>query len=143
MDIAVNNSGTVMYLIDQLPDFLAYFATALVLLVLFIFAYTRITPQHEFPLIRSGNSTAAISLGGAMIGFVLPLNTVIQHSASLVDLALWGVVVLIVQVAAFFLAKLGVNQLARRITENETSAGIYAASIAIAVGLLNAGCMTP
>jgi putative membrane protein len=36
-----------------LPVFLAYFCTAFVFTIVYLFVYTRITPHDEFALIRS------------------------------------------------------------------------------------------
>ena len=131
------------YFITTLPHFLAYFAASAALAVAFLYAYTLITPQDEFALIREGKSAPAISISGALIGFAIPLSTVIQHSESIPDLVLWGVVVLGVQVAVFFGARVVVPNLCVRIEKDEMSAGIYAAGMAIGFGILNAGCMTP
>ena len=55
-----------------LPLFGAYFGLSLLLLAAFLLIYLRITPYHEIALIRAGNTAAATSLGGAIVGFVLP-----------------------------------------------------------------------
>ena len=60
-----------------LPSFLFYFATAIGLLLLFVAAYIFITPYQEIALIRAGNAAAAAGLGGAILGFVLPLASTI------------------------------------------------------------------
>ena len=56
-----------------LPQFLLYFSLSLALLVVFLAVYLAVTPYHELTLIRQGNAAAAISLAGAIVGFVLPL----------------------------------------------------------------------
>ena len=129
------------YLIT-LPDFAIYFASAIILLALFLTIYTRLTPQHEWTLIRQGNMTAALSMGGALLGFVLPLASVIIGSLSLVDMLVWGVVALIVQLLVFAALRLLVPDLPARITNNEAAAGILSAAFSIGIGLLNAACMT-
>jgi putative membrane protein len=131
------------YFVETLPNFLLYFAVSVALLAAYAFAYVKVTPHQELALIKAGGTAAAISLGGALIGFALPLSTVIKFSVSVSDLILWGVVVLLVQLAAFFIARLYVSGLNTRIEQNDTAAGIFMASIALAVGILNSGCMTP
>src|SRR5258706_3325744 len=96
-------------------DFLVYLAVSLVLLALFIAIYIRITPYREMQLIREGNMAASFSLSGALLGFVVPLASAIQHSVSLVDLAIWGVIALFVQVAAFVAVNLAIPSLTRDI----------------------------
>ena len=79
--------STLWQSIAGLPDFLLYFVVALLLLAAFVAIYVRVTPYREFVLIRGGNIAAAISLTGALIGFVLPLASAIAHSVNPVDIS--------------------------------------------------------
>ena len=123
-------------------DFLVYFAVAAILLIAFIVVYIRVTPWSEFALIREGNMAASFSLTGAVLGFVAPLSAVVQHSVNLVDLAIWGVIALVVQVLAFVVVKLALPNLARDIPANNGAAGFLLGGLSLAVGLLNAACMS-
>jgi len=125
-----------------LPDFLAYFALAIVLLLIFIRVYTWVTPQDELALIRANNTSAALAFGGALIGFAWPLSSAITNSLSLVDCAIWGAVALVVQVLTFVVLRFSLKQLPERITQGEVAAGAFSGAAAIAVGMLNAACMT-
>lgn len=123
--------------------FVLYIIGALVLLALFQFIYIRLTPHKEFQLIREGNTAAAIALAGAVIGFALPVSSVISFSVSILDFLVWAVIAGFVQLLAFYGVHLILNGLSERIHKGEVAAGIYVAAIAISVGLLNAACMTP
>jgi putative membrane protein len=125
-----------------LPSFFGYFSLALLLLVGFVLVYTQATPHHEFKLIKDNNASAALAFGGSVLGFVLPMHAVITHSVSLLDCALWGIVALIVQLLTFFLLRMVLRDLSARITRNELAAGIFVATSSIAVGALNAACMS-
>jgi putative membrane protein len=125
-----------------LPDFLAYFALAIVLAAAFLFVYVWVTPHRELALIRADKPAAATSFGGAFLGFVIPLASAIAHSVSLVDCAVWGVVALVIQLLTFFAARLLLPDLPARIARDERAAGILVASLSIGVGVLNAACMT-
>ena len=81
-----------------LPAFLLYYGVAAVLIAAYIFIYTWITPHDEFALIRSNVPGAAVSLGLSTVGFALPLTSAISHSSGILDLTIWGVVALIVQI---------------------------------------------
>mgnify|MGYP003875383087 FL=1 len=50
----------------------------------FFFIYLRLTPYDEFKLIREGNIAAALSLAGALLGFVLTIASSITHADGLV-----------------------------------------------------------
>jgi putative membrane protein len=126
-----------------LPAFLLYFVVAIAVLLLFGYVYTRLTSHDEFGLIRAGNSTAAIALGGSLIAFVLPLCSALIHSVSLIDFLVWAGIAFAIQVATFFTARIFDSNLSARIARNELSAGIFVATASIAVGLINAACMTP
>lgn len=125
-----------------LPDFALYFLVAMILLMAFLIVYTRLTPQREWHLIREGNTAAAISLGGALLGFAIPLAAAITNSLNLADTAIWGGVALVIQWGVFLAARSLIPGLPERIAKGETAAAVAAASFSMAVGLLNAACMT-
>ena len=123
--------------------FVIAFAAAGVFTVAFKLIYQWITPYHERTLIRDGNPAAAIALGGALIGYVLPLASALSHTVSLMEFAAWATLAGIIQILAFVaVSKLAFKNLATRIEAGEIAAAIYLASISICVGLLNAACMT-
>jgi putative membrane protein len=126
-----------------LPAFLAYFGVAVVLLLLFGVIYTRLTAHDEFALIRQGKPAASVALGGSLIGFVLPLCSAIVHSVSLVDFVIWALIALIIQIVTFFVVRLFLPNLSQRITNDEMAAGTFVALTSVAVGAINAACMTP
>ncbi|GGD40362.1 DUF350 domain-containing protein [Aureimonas glaciei] len=125
-----------------LPAFLAYFATGLAALALFAVAYSAATPHHELRLIRTGNAAAVVAFLGAILGFSLPLASAAANSVSIIDFLIWAVVGGLVQGVAFLLASLTMSGLPARITAGEMAGGTWAAGIAVAVGMLNAACMT-
>lgn len=126
-----------------LPGFLLYFAAGLAMLVASMWIFKTITPHDEMALIRSGNTAAAVTFGGAMIGFCLPIASALSHSINIVDAVVWGIVALAVQLGCFFaMGKLlGGNQ--REVIEQGHIAGAtLRAAVAISVGLLNAACLS-
>jgi putative membrane protein len=125
-----------------LPAFLLYFALGLLLLAAFLAVYIAVTPYKEIALIREGNAAAAISLGGAVIGYVLPLSRAIAQSVSVVDMLAWGAVALIAQVVVYFVVTRAVPHFPDAIRAGRVSAATFLAALAIAVGLLNAAAMT-
>ena len=125
-----------------LPNFLAYFGVAIVMLLIFSVVYSRLTPHHEFALIRENKSAAAIAFGGSLLGFVLPLFSAISNSVSLIDCVIWGFVALVFQLLTFFCLRFFLKDLSQRIARDEVASGIFVATSSIAVGLLNAACMS-
>ena len=123
-------------------DFLVYLAVTLALLGAFVAIYVRVTPYREIELIRQGNLAAAYSLSGALLGFIVPLSSAVRHSVSLVDMAIWGLIALVVQVVAFVVVKLMLPRISNDIVEGHVAQGFFLGAVSLGVGLLNAACMS-
>ncbi len=123
-------------------DFLVYLGVSLVYLAVFVAIYIRMTPYREMQLIREGNMAASFSLSGAILGFIVPLASAITHSVSLIDMAIWGLIAMAVQIAAFVVVKICIPSITRDIPENKGAQGFFLGSLSLAVGLLNAACMS-
>jgi putative membrane protein len=126
----------------RIDDFLVYLLVSLAYLGVFISLYIRVTPFREIALIREGNMAASFSLSGAILGFIVPLASAIQHSVSLVDMAIWGVVAMVVQVLTYVVVKMTIPTITEDIAANKGSAGFFLGSVSLGVGLLNAACMS-
>ena len=129
--------------LSTLPAFILYFVIALILTAAFIAVYIQITPYKEFELIQEGNTAAALSLGGSVTGFVLALSAVIKHSVNVVDLTIWGLIALGIQIGAYVIAKKLIRGLEEDIEEGKTAQGLFLGLISLCCGLLNAACLTP
>lgn len=127
--------------LNNLPAFASFFATSVALLAVFVCLYMLVTPFSELALIRAGNEAAAISLGGALIGFALPLAVSVAVSHNLYAMLSWGVVAGLVQLLTFTVARLALPGINRSIPEGRLASGIFLASLSIGVGILNAGCI--
>ena len=116
-------------------------AVGAVLIALFVVLYSNLTPQQEIRLIRAGNPAAATALVGSLIGFVIPLASVIAHSAGLIDLFVWGIIALVVQIGGFLVARLVMPHLPEHIVNGNIAVAIFLAGLSLALGILNAACM--
>jgi len=130
------------HFLAALPNFLAYLGAAIALLVVFVAIYLYVTPYDEVALIRGNNTAAAVSLSGAVLGFAMPIANVIAHSDTLADLAVWGVVAGVVQLAAWLAARILLPHLKNDIEAGRVAPATFVAALSITVGLLNAACMT-
>ncbi|MFC4526862.1 DUF350 domain-containing protein [Dyella halodurans] len=128
--------------LSTLPAFAAYFGFGVCFLALFCTVHIWLTPQRELELIRHGNQAAAISLVGALLGFAAPLASAMAHSVSMLDLAVWGVVALVVQWLAHVAMRLLIHDLAAQIESDNRAVAVLAAGVAVAVGVVNAAAMT-
>jgi putative membrane protein len=131
-----------IFSLQGIDSFFLYFATAACAEAIFVVLYMAVTPHHEATLIKAGNPAAALSFGGAVIGFTIPLASAIAHNVSLPGTAVWAGVALVVQLAVFLLTNLFLRDLSRRIEQGDLAAGIMVAVASVASGMISAACMT-
>ena len=124
------------------PILIAHFALTLAILIAGVAIYIWLTPYHEIKLIKGGNSAAAISLSGAIVGLALPLAFCMAASVSALDILIWGAVTLILQLAAYRAADLLLRGLPQRIENDETSAAILVVAVKLAVAAINAAAVS-
>jgi putative membrane protein len=106
------------------------------LLALGATVYVLLTPHREISLIRAGNTAAAVSLGGVLVGLAIPLGVSLLVSLSLVEIAIWGAATLVVQLLVFRLADLMLRGLSARIAAGETAAAAFLASAKLATAII-------
>lgn len=125
-------------------NFCLYFSGALIALMIFKYCYALITPHDEWKLIKEEKNTAvAIGFGGGIVGFAIALSGAITHSVSFIDFTTWAFIALLAQTLAFGIVRfVFMTSLISRIEQGEVSAAVMLASVNIAVGILNAACMT-
>jgi len=131
----------VLQSLEGLPAFLIYFIVASVLVAAYLLVYTWITAHDEFALLKANNAGAPIALGLSLIGFALPLTSSIAHSDGVVDMTIWGVIALIVQVGVYYAARMAVPNLSTRIEAGEIAPAIWLGAASVAAGMLNAASM--
>jgi len=135
-------NSTMLASLSGLLGFCTYFAAAIGFVIVFCLVYCKITPYDELKLIRSGNSAAAISFGGALLGFTLPLYSAITHSVGFIDMLIWAVIAMLVQFAVFGIVRMILKDLVQEIENNHTAAATLLAFCSVSTGILNAACMT-
>ncbi|HYS43450.1 MAG TPA: DUF350 domain-containing protein [Geobacteraceae bacterium] len=136
------DSITITESLGGLNGFLLDFLAAVVLTTLFTALYVRITPYAEFRMIHEGKVAPAISFSGALLGFVIPLASAIAHSVSFLDMLVWAVVALVVQMLVFLVLRACFGDLSRQIADNEPAPAILLGVLSLAAGILNAACLT-
>ena len=104
--------------------------------------YVMLTPHKEITLIREGNTAAAVSLSGVLIGLAIPLAVSLKASTTLVELALWGVAITLVQLLVFRLVDLVLHGLPRRIQDDEMAAAAMLVGAKISSALILAAAVS-
>lgn len=135
-----------MAIIDSLwaglPHLLLHSILTFVILGMGLAIYVAITPHKELALVREGNTAAAVSLGGAVVGLALPLAFCLAFAVSASDIIVWGVVTLGFQLAAFFIADFVLRDLSKRIAEGQVSSAIFLVSVKLATAFVNAAAIS-
>ena len=126
----------------NLSEFLLFFVAAAALTLIFVVLYTRVTRHNELALIKKNSTAAALAFSGSLIGFALPLASTMINSVTVVEMVLWGLVALIVQVLVYLVIRLPMPRISERIEADEMAAGIWLGSCSIVAGILNAAAMT-
>lgn len=125
-----------------LPAFLLYFVVGSALITGFALVYMRLTAHDEIVLIRAGNLSAAIALGGNLAGFSIPLERAIAQASSIADCVLWALAAMLIQFAAYGLARVLIPDLSKKIQEDRLPSAAMLAVIAVISGTLAAASMT-
>ena len=128
--------------LSGLDDFAIYAALSIAFVYAYLVVYMWLTPYDELKLIKEGNSAAALSLGGSLLGFTFPLAAAIEHSVNIVDMLIWALIALVVQLLVYVLVRRTLINVSRRIPEGQVASGIVLAAVSVSAGLLNAACMT-
>ena len=123
------------------PLTLLHAAVTLAILIAGAALYALITPHREIQLIREGNSAAALSFGGVLLGLAIPLGMSLAASKTLLDIGLWGATTLFVQLAVFRLTDLILHGLPQRIQEGELSAAALLVSAKLATAVILAAAV--
>jgi len=126
-------------------NFLSYLGVSIGLLVIGMLLFTLSTPKiKEFQLIAQKNVSAAMLLGGKVVGLAIVLGAAAEYSISLLDMAIWGAIGIVAQVVVFFIAELITIRFSiqKAIEEDNRAVGTMLLSLSIAVGWIVAKCLS-
>lgn len=122
--------------------FIAYFAAAIAMLLIFMKIYMVMTPHDEMALIKENNVAASLVLSGAFLGFSLPLASAAANSLGIIDFVVWGIIACVAQLIVYQIFRRFYPKITSRIESGEMAISTKLATISVTVGLLNAACIT-
>ena len=128
-----------------MPDILNYLIHLLLaaaLLIVFFIIYTRVTPYDEVRLIRQGNQAAALSLGGAMLGFSATIASSLMHTADYQQFFAWAFGAMVVQLLAYVVTTRLLRMSKDQIESNNSAFGGLLGAISLSIGAINAACIS-
>jgi putative membrane protein len=124
------------------PITLLHGTVALVVLLVGAAFYALLSPHREIQQIREGNVAASISFGGVVLGLALPIALALSASTSTLEIALWGVSVVVVQLALFWVTDMLLHGLPQRVKEGELAAAALLVAAKLAVAAILAAAVT-
>lgn len=125
-----------------LPVLLLHFLVTVALLAVGVACYTGITPFRERQMVMRGNPAGGIVYGGSIVALAIPLAATLANSRVVLDIVVWGIVALILQLLAFAFATLLFRDLRAEVEAGNVAAALSLVAVQIAVALLNAGAMS-
>ena len=128
-------------LITGLPFLISHLFITLCLLFIGITSYIFLTPIKEFKLIKDGNISASISFSGALLGIGIPLASSLSVSNSILEIIIWGVTAIVLQLLCFKVTDTFLKDLSKRIEDNQLATSILLFSIKISVSLINSAAI--
>ena len=129
-------------MIAALVGYATHLIASGILLGVFFVIYTRITPFDELALIHAGKGSAALSLAGALIGFSLTLGSAIVHNATLVEVVMWSIAAMIVQILVYLVASRLIVTVRTEIESGSVAMGGFIGTVSLVAGIVNAACLS-
>jgi putative membrane protein len=126
-------------------NFASYLGVAVLLMVAGVLLFVLSTPKvKEFRLIGEKNVTAALSLGGKIVGLSIVLGSAAEYSVSLLDMAIWGAVGIVSQIIVFLIAEVVTIRfsISEGIKEDNRAVGIMLFSLSLSIGWIVAKCLS-
>ena len=123
-------------------NYLIHLLLAAGLLIVFFIIYTRVTPYNEVLLIRQGNQAAALSLGGALLGFSATIASSLMHTADYQQFFAWAFGAMVVQLLAYVVTTRLLRMSKDQIESNNTAFGGLLGAISLSIGAINAACIS-
>ena len=123
-------------------NYLIHLLLAAGLLIVFFIIYTRVTPYNEVLLIRQGNQAAALSLGGALLGFSATIASSLMHTADYQQFFAWAFGAMVVQLLAYGVTTRLLRMSKDQIESNNSAFGGLLGAISLSIGAINAACIS-
>ena len=145
--MAIAAPGSVSAVLDALghglPMLIGQVVACAVLLAIGVTIYVALTPFREREMVARGNAAAGTVLAGAILALAIPLAAMLATSDTLLDVLVWGVVALILQLVTVGVVAFSMRNFRSMIESGNVAAAITLAGAQIAVALLNAAAMVP
>jgi Predicted membrane protein len=122
----------------QLESSLTCFLTGLLIVLLTIFIFTRVTKYNDWKEIAEGNTAAALALGGKVLGVANIIRFSVLSSTGAAETIFWGLTGAVMLILVYLLfewltPKLNVN---REIASRNTAVGLLSMIFSVAASFI-------
>lgn len=129
---------------SYLASFGIYAGTAFVLLFVGLFLFDLTSRNEKIKKVSQGNTTAALVMGGKLLGLAFVIGSAIAHSVSFLDMVIWGVIGIVAQILFYLLAEVvTINySIKDAINEDRVSVGVLLMMFSLSIGWIIASSLT-
>ena len=125
-------------------NFLAYAGTALFMLLVGLVLFELTTKNEKFKMIGQGNATAAMVIGGKLLGLAVVIGSAIANSISLLDMVIWGSIGIVFQIIAHIVAEVITVRFSIKaaIDDDNRTVGVFLLLMSLSIGWIVAQSLT-
>lgn len=123
-------------LANGFPWLIFYLMVVTVIYLAGLYIYVKLTPHRELELVQDGNMAAAVSFSALVFSLALPLAACLVNKFSLIDVAIWGILSLFLQLFLFRLTDAIFKGMPQRIIDDEVPAATVLAAFKIAGSII-------
>jgi putative membrane protein len=134
-------SSEVQAFADGFPTTLLHAGVTLALLIVGCTLYVLLSRRKVISRISEGNSAAAVSFGGVIMGLAIPLAMSLHASTTLVEITIWGAATIVVQLLAYVLVDLLLSGLPQRVDDGDVAAAVLLVGAKLAVAVVLAAAV--
>jgi putative membrane protein len=116
---------------------------AIALLAAGVAAYMAATPFRERRLVEEGNAAAGVVMAGAILAIAIPIAATLATSALVLDLVVWGIVAVLLQLLTLVGVSLLLHHFRSMIQRGNVAAALALAGTQLAVAVITAAVMIP
>lgn len=128
--------------LQQLSAYLIHLLAGLAVVGVFVLVYLHVTPFRELHLIHNGGNAAALSLGGATLGFALTVASSILHNDTFLMFLFWAGCSAAVQLLTYLLVSRLLPSLNAALENNNVAMGGLMGVVSLVVGIVNAAALS-
>ncbi len=133
--------AVVQSLFAGFPVLILHFLVTVAMLAAGVAVYLFATPYHEIKLIRAGNTAAAVTLSGAIVGLAVPLAFCMAASVNILDILIWGAVTVVLQILAYRIMDFLLKEMPARVENDEIGPAILLAAVKLAVAAITSAAV--